>query len=223
MKLQHSFAVPVPVAQAWNVLLDIERLAPCMPGATIETVSDDSFTGKIKVKVGPITVGYSGSASFIEKDADARRVVLSAKGRETRGAGTAAATITASLADSGGDDDDTLVSVVTDLSITGRPAQFGRGVMSDVGAKLLGQFADCLSAELTETPPELAEPAATTMDTQESDALPPRTAPAKAPLPQSEPINLMKLAGGSVLRRVGIPLLAVIVLVAILIVILAAG
>jgi carbon monoxide dehydrogenase subunit G len=108
-------------------------------------VDGDSFTGQVKVKVGPITVSYAGKAAFLEKDAAAHRAVVSAKGRETRGSGTAAATVTASMT---GDGDSTRVSVVTDLAITGRPAQFGRGVMNDVGNKLLGQFADCLADRL---------------------------------------------------------------------------
>ena len=145
MQLEHQFSVPVPVDRAWEVLLDVERVAPCMPGATVETVDGDSFTGQVKVKVGPITVSYAGKASFLEKDAAAHRAVVSAKGRETRGSGTAAATVTASMT---GDGDSTRVNVVTDLAITGRPAQFGRGVMNDVGNKLLGQFADCLADRL---------------------------------------------------------------------------
>jgi carbon monoxide dehydrogenase subunit G len=145
MRLEHEFTVPVPVEQAWDVLLDVERVAPCMPGATIESVEGDSFTGKVKVRVGPVTVAYTGTASFLEKDAETRRVVVQAKGRETRGAGTAAATVTAVLNQV---DDGTKVNVETDLAITGRPAQFGRGVMDEVGAKLLGQFADCLAERL---------------------------------------------------------------------------
>jgi carbon monoxide dehydrogenase subunit G len=145
MRLEHEFTVPVPVQQAWDVLLDVERVAPCMPGATIESVEGDSFTGKVKVRVGPVTVAYAGTASFLEKDAETRRVVVQAKGRETRGAGTAAATVTAVLNQI---DDGTKVNVETDLAITGRPAQFGRGVMDEVGAKLLGQFADCLAERL---------------------------------------------------------------------------
>ncbi|HEX6337944.1 MAG TPA: SRPBCC domain-containing protein [Jiangellaceae bacterium] len=160
MRLEHEFTVPVPVERAWEALLDVERVAPCMPGATIESVEGDSFTGKVKVRVGPVTVAYTGTASFLEKDAATRRVVVQAKGRETRGAGTAAATVTAVLNQI---DDGTKVNVETDLAITGRPAQFGRGVMDEVGAKLLGQFADCLADRLGagEPAPERGEPAVT--------------------------------------------------------------
>jgi uncharacterized protein len=146
MQLEHEFTVPVPVDRAWEVLLDVETIAPCMPGASVETVDGDSFTGNVKVKVGPITVAYAGKASFLEKDATAHRAVVEAKGRETRGSGTAAATVTAQMTDEG---DSTRVNVVTDLAITGKPAQFGRGVMNDVGNKLIGQFADCLATTIS--------------------------------------------------------------------------
>lgn len=145
MQLDHEFTVPVPAAQAWPVLLDIDRIAPCMPGATITKIEGDDFEGTVKVKVGPITVTYGGTASFLEKDESDRRAVIEARGRETRGTGTATARVTAQLHDEG---ESTRVVVSTDLAITGKPAQFGRGVMSDVGAKLLGRFADCLSTQL---------------------------------------------------------------------------
>jgi carbon monoxide dehydrogenase subunit G len=146
MNLEHEFVVPVPVDEAWRVLLDVERIAPCMPGATLLSVDGADFTGSVKVKVGPITVTYEGKATFDEVDETARRVVIAAIGKETRGAGTAAATVTASLVDGGGS---TTVRVDTDLNVTGRPAQFGRGVMAEVGAKLVGQFAACLADELS--------------------------------------------------------------------------
>src|SRR5262245_19303358 len=145
MKLEHTFTVPVPVDKAWEVLLDLERVAPCMPGATLTGVEGDDFTGTVKVKLGPIMLTYSGKGRFVERDEAAHRVVIEASGRDTRSAGTAAATVTAQLSDQGGE---TLVDVTTDLSITGKPAQFGRGMMSDVSAKLLGQFADCLAGKL---------------------------------------------------------------------------
>jgi carbon monoxide dehydrogenase subunit G len=147
VQLENSFTVPVPVDEAWRVLLDIERIAPCMPGAALDTVTGDEFTGRVKVKLGPINLTYQGKAAFVEKDEAAHRAVIDAKGKDQRGNGTAAATITAKLADEGGQ---TRVDVVTDLNITGRPAQFGRGVMTDVGNKLLGQFADKLAAQLGE-------------------------------------------------------------------------
>lgn len=224
MRLEHEFTVPVPVEQAWDVLLDVERVAPCMPGATIESVDGDSFTGKVKVRVGPVTVAYSGSASFLEKDAATRRVVVQAKGRETRGAGTAAATVTAVLnAVDGG----TKVNVETDLAITGRPAQFGRGVMDEVGAKLLGQFADCLADRLgageVAPAPEAAdvgEGAAPSGAADTAGAAEPEAGEAGGPTaagarptesrPTSDTINLIEVAGGSIARRV-VPVVAVIV------------
>ena len=183
MELEHEFTVPVPLDRAWEVLLDVEKIAPCMPGAVLDSVDGDSFTGQVKVKVGPITVAYAGTASFLEKDPAAHRAVVEAKGKETRGSGTAAATVTASMADEGGS---TRVTVVTDLAITGRPAQFGRGVMNDVGNKLIGQFADCLATTITASGAERA-------DTR----------------PSPEEIDLMAVAGGSVAKRL-VPVAAVI-------------
>jgi carbon monoxide dehydrogenase subunit G len=146
MQLEHDFVVPAPVDQAWTALLDIERVAPCMPGATLESIDGDTFTGKVKVKVGPIQVTYGGTARFVEKDEQAHSAVIEASGKESRGAGTAQATIRANLAAEGSSS--TKVKVVTDLAITGKPAQFGRGVLNDVGAKILGLFADCLASQL---------------------------------------------------------------------------
>jgi carbon monoxide dehydrogenase subunit G len=147
VQLENSFTVPVPIEEAWRVLLDIERIAPCMPGAALDSVDGDDFTGRVKVKLGPINLTYQGKASFIEKDEAAHRAVIDARGKDQRGNGTAAATVTANLKAEGAI---TRVNVLTDLSITGRPAQFGRGVMTDVGNKLLGQFADKLAAQLGE-------------------------------------------------------------------------
>jgi carbon monoxide dehydrogenase subunit G len=145
MKLEHEFRVPVPITQAWDVLLDVERIAPCMPGATVESFDGETVNGRVKVKVGPIQVTYSGTARFIEKNEPGRRVTLDASGKEARGSGTAKATIVAVLQEDG---ESTKVSVTTDLAITGKPAQFGRGVMVEVGNKLLGRFADCLAEEI---------------------------------------------------------------------------
>jgi carbon monoxide dehydrogenase subunit G len=145
MKLEHGFTVPVPVDDAWQVLLDVEQVAPCMPGASLESVEGDEFSGKVKVKVGPITVTYRGTASFTDKDEKAHRAVIKAKGKEARGSGTASATVTTSMSEQGGK---TKVDVTTDLTVTGRPAQFGRGVMADVGEKLIGRFASCLADKI---------------------------------------------------------------------------
>jgi carbon monoxide dehydrogenase subunit G len=147
VQLENSFTVPVPVDEAWRVLLDIERIAPCMPGAALDSVAGDDFTGRVKVKLGPINLTYQGKASFIEKDEAAHKAVIDARGKDQRGNGTASAVVTARLKAEGAI---TRVDVLTDLNITGRPAQFGRGVMTDVGNKLLGQFADKLAAQLGE-------------------------------------------------------------------------
>ena len=145
MELVHEFSVPVPVEQAWQVLTDVERIAPCLPGAELTGVDGDAYRGQVKIKVGPITAQYRGTASFTEKDESKHRVVLKAAGRDTRGQGTASATVTAVMAPDGGA---TAVSIVTDLSITGRVAQFGRGVMGDVSARLLAQFVRNLEADV---------------------------------------------------------------------------
>ncbi len=141
MELKNEFTVDVPVDEAWAVLTDLERIAPCMPGAKLEESDGENYKGKVKVKVGPVTAEYRGTARFLERDADAHRAVLRAEGRETRGQGNAAATITATLAGAG---EGTQVTVVTDLAITGRVAQFGRGVLGEVSTKLLGQFVSSL-------------------------------------------------------------------------------
>ncbi len=147
MQLEHSFTVLVPVADAWKVLLDIEQIAPCMPGAVLDSVDGDDFTGRVKVKLGPISLTYKGKASFVKKDEATHTAVIDAAGKDQRGNGTAAATVTATLKEEGGSA--TRVDVLTDLNITGKPAQFGRGVMVDVGNKLIGQFATCVQGKLS--------------------------------------------------------------------------
>jgi carbon monoxide dehydrogenase subunit G len=138
MELSNEFEVAVPVDQAWAVLTDIERIAPCLPGAQLQEIEGNDFKGIVKVKVGPITAQYKGAATFVEKDDAGHKAVLSASGRDTRGQGNASATIVAQLESRG--DGATHVSVLTDLAVTGKVAQFGRGVMADVSAKLLDQF-----------------------------------------------------------------------------------
>ena len=145
MELNNEFRVAVPAAKTWEVLTDVERVAPCLPGATLLSVDGDEFTGAVKVKVGPITVSYKGDAAFVEKDAAAQRVVLKANGKETRGNGNAAAVVTAQLKDEG---DATSVVITTDLTISGKAAQFGRGVLADVAGNLIAQFAKSLEADM---------------------------------------------------------------------------
>jgi carbon monoxide dehydrogenase subunit G len=236
MKLEHEFTVPAPIEEAWQVLLDVEKIAPCMPGATLTSVDGDDFTGTVKVKVGPIQVTYKGQAKFVEKHDDEHRIIIEASGKEARGSGTASATVTANLTAQGAT---TRAHVVTDLNVTGRPAQFGRGVMADVGAKLIGQFSDCLAQELAgggagETT-TVAEPTTTAangaqpVETGATAPLPPTSsatpeaAPAPAtPLPprptpvaprrEAEPIDLLDLAGGSVAKRLAPVAIVLIVL-----------
>ncbi len=172
MELVNEFRVPVSVEQAWKVLTDVERIAPCIPGAQLLSVDGDEFTGAVKVKVGPITVQYTGNASFQEKDDTAHRAVIKANGKETRGQGNAAAVVTAELKDEG---DSTACVLTTDLTISGKAAQFGRGVLADVATKLIGQFAERLEADVLagSAPTRAAEtPAAPTVSapTQPDDA-----------------------------------------------------
>ncbi|HEX6423889.1 MAG TPA: SRPBCC family protein, partial [Acidimicrobiales bacterium] len=157
MELTNDFRVGVTVERAWEVLTDVELIAPCMPGAQLQEVEGDEYRGVVKVKVGPVTAQYKGAARFVERDEAGHKAVLRAEGRETRGQGNANATITAQLTPDG---DGTAVSVVTDLTVTGRVAQFGRGVMADVSTKLLGQFVDCLENKLLAEMPGEAAPAA---------------------------------------------------------------
>jgi carbon monoxide dehydrogenase subunit G len=145
MELKHSFTVPVSLDRAWDVLLDVERVATCMPGASLDSVDGDDIAGKIKVKVGPITQVYAGKAHFTERDREAHVVTLEASGKETRGSGTASATVRSELVPDG---DQTQVTVLTNLNVTGKAAQFGRGVLSEVSGKLVGIFADNMAKML---------------------------------------------------------------------------
>jgi carbon monoxide dehydrogenase subunit G len=159
MELEHSFTVPVPEERAWEVLMDVNRVAPCMPGATLDSVEGDDIKGRIKVKVGPIAMTYAGTAHFAERDEQNHVIVLEASGKETRGAGTASATVRSTLQEQGAQ---THVIVNTTLNVTGRPAQFGRGVMAEVGGKLIGIFASNLAEMLaadSAQPADTAQPA----------------------------------------------------------------
>ncbi|MDP1821444.1 MAG: SRPBCC family protein [Acidimicrobiales bacterium] len=141
MELTNDFRVTLPVEQAWAVLTDLELIAPCMPGAQLQEVEGDIYRGIVKIKVGPITAQYKGQVTFLEQDVERRVAVLRAEGRETRGQGSANATITATLTPDG---DGTAVSVGTDLTVTGKVAQFGRGALAEVSASLMGRFVTTL-------------------------------------------------------------------------------
>ncbi len=222
MELEHSFSVPVPVERAWDVLLDVERVAPCMPGATLDSVDGDTISGRIRVKVGPIQMTYAGTAKFTERDDAARVVVLEASGKETRGAGTAAASVRSELTPDG---DATRVTVHTTLNVTGKPAQFGRGVMADVGGKLVGIFATNLAAMLAAAEPtpaasaaEAPGPDASTAAAPVADAPAPATTgvaetgagPGDGTTDEALPIDVLNLStrAWSNLRRDGVQTLA---------------
>lgn len=145
MKLEHRFVVPAPPEAVWEALDHLDEYAPCLPGAALTGVDGDEFTGTVKVKLGPVSMTYSGTGRFIERDTGAGQVVVEAKGKDKRGNGTAGATVTAHIVAEG---DGTAIDMVTDLSVTGKPAQFGRGVIQDISDKLLGQFVECFSAKL---------------------------------------------------------------------------
>lgn len=149
MDLTHRFTVPTSVEETWAHFNDIASVAECFPGATVTSVDGETFSGSVKVKLGPIALVYNGSGTFVEKDESAHRFVVDAKGKDKRGNGTAGAKVTLTMAPAGSSTD---VEVVTDLAITGKPAQFGRGVMQDVSDKLLGQFVDCLEQRLSAGP-----------------------------------------------------------------------
>ena len=181
MKLENEFTVPAPVDRAWDVLLDLERVAPCLPGAAIDGREGDAYTGTMTVKIGPITARYKGTVRTEEVDEQARRAVMRAQARDARGQGTAAATITSTMEEAA---DGTRVRVETDMRITGPAAQFGRGVMQDVSAKMMGRFAECLAGLMGE---EQAPAAAAPADAPE--AAPTAAAPAEEPAPAAAPAS----------------------------------
>jgi uncharacterized protein len=209
MDLTHRFTVPVPIDEAWAHFNDIGSVAECFPGASVTSAEGDTFAGSVKVKLGPIALVYNGTGTFTEKDEAAHRMVVDAKGKDKRGNGTAGAAVVMTMTESPGAGTSTDIEVVTDLAITGKPAQFGRGVMQDVSDKLLGQFVACLEqrfqgaggaeadvpevaavAEVPEAPaapvPPAAEPDATLTDEAAPAAVevpPPRPAAAAAPAP----------------------------------------
>jgi len=226
IELDNSFTVPVPPEKAWDVLLDVERIAPCMPGASVTSVDGDEVQGQVKVKLGPLSLSYKGTAKFTEKDQANHTISIEASGKETRGAGTASATVQAGLkpADTEGQ---TLVSIHTSLNVTGRPAQFGRSLLPEVSGKLIAQFATNLEALISaDAAPAVAPTAeageAGDAESASGDAGAASSAAAQTPtvpavaLPQQEDsLNLIKLVGGPILKRV-IPVAAAGALIAVL-------
>jgi carbon monoxide dehydrogenase subunit G len=224
MELDHEFTVPVPIDHAWAVLLDVERVAPCMPGATLDSIEGDEFTGRLKVKLGAMTITYKGAARIASKDEATRTVTMEGTGKESRGAGTASATVQAHLHDEG---EITRVTVHTKLNVTGRPAQFGRNILAEVGGKLIGRFAEGLHEEIQrseetgpdEAPaaspaqPAPAPPGPATGDDAAAAAKPadgaqdsaadsvPAPAPQRRERHTADAIDLLEVAGPAVAKR----------------------
>lgn len=210
MELTHDFTVPAPIEQAWETFMDLERVGGCFPGATVTSVEGDSFSGTVKVKLGPIALQYNGSGKFVERDDANRKAVLEAKGKDRRGNGTAGATVTVHMSPG---TNETRIDVTTDLSITGKPAQFGRGVMQDVAGRLVDQFADNLAAMVAapvatrEVIEEHVEPDGSTVETVTVHTPPPVVLPH-----QGDAIDLVGAAGAPVLKR-AIPILAAVAVI----------
>lgn len=224
MRLDHEFTVPAPIDEVWKAVLDAERVAPCMPGATLTSVEGDTFKGTVKVKLGPVSLLYKGKGEFLEKNADERKIVIKASGKDARGAGTAAATVTVTLTAEGSS---TKGAVATDLNVTGKPAQFGRGMISEVGGKILddfaGNLADMLGASGAEGAKEAeAQTASSAPKTSDgatagattgtagaetsaaSESQKPKlesVKPTAATPREAEPIDLFDYAGASVAKR----------------------
>ena len=227
MELKDSFEVPYPVGAVWDVITDVERIAPCLPGAQLTGSDGDTYEGLVKVKVGPITSQYKGKASFTERDDAAHRLLMSASGRDTRGAGNASAEITVALESV--TDTSTMVSVHTDLTITGKVAQFGRGVLADVSRKLMGQFADNLAALVaadadSDEPSEAADEAADEATESEGagEDAPAEAAAESAAQSEVEAVDLLSVAGTPVLKRL-LPVIAAVIVVVIVVIIAVAA
>lgn len=213
MKIENDFRVAAPIDQAWALLTDIPAIAPCLPGAELTGQEGDDFHGQMKVKVGPVTAEYAGTATIVEMNEADRVVALKASGRDKRGAGNASADITATMTEDG---DGTIVAISTDLKVSGKVAQFGRGVMADVSKKLLGQFAECIEGKL-ESPEAVAdavagESAAMAEGSGES------VAEGGSDDKEDEVLDLLEVAGGAVAKRLVPAVIAVIVIVVLIIV-----
>ncbi|MFT7475890.1 MAG: carbon monoxide dehydrogenase subunit G [Verrucomicrobiales bacterium] len=229
MKIENTFTVDAPIQDAWELLTNIPEITPCLPGAKLTDESDGVYTGGVKIKVGPVTSEYKGSAEFVEKDDTNYKAVINGKGRDTRGAGNAQALITAQMTAVG---DKTKVDIETDLKVSGKVAQFGRGVMQDVSTKLLGQFAECLEAKIgepaaidgiAEASAEAAQEDAAT-DAEADESIVDKATDAAADVvvaddddDDDEVLDLLGVAGGAVFKRF-LPVLAVGIVVLIIII-----
>jgi carbon monoxide dehydrogenase subunit G len=214
IELDNSFTVPVPPVQAWDVLLDVETIAPCMPGASVTSVDGDEIQGQVKVKLGPLSLAYKGTAKFTEKDEATHTISIEATGKETRGAGTASATVQASLkpADTA---DETLVSIHTSLNVTGRPAQFGRSLLPEVSGKLIAQFATNLQAMINadsetaaESAPLEAGEVPVTDESGEPVPVPVTVKPASPAIKREESLNAFTFVVIPILKRL-VPVAAI--------------
>ena len=241
MEIENRFTVDAPVEEAWALLTNIPEIAPCLPGARLDGEAEGVFSGAVKVKVGPVTAEYKGTAEFVERDDTNHKAVISGKGRDSRGAGNAQALITATMTPSG---DNTTVDIHTDLKITGKVAQFGRGVMQDVSEKLLGQFAECLAGKLgdDESIEEIAAASAAAAPDEVESTIVEKAAAAgeavagkvpdavgdateavseKAGQAADEVLDLLDVAGGAMAKRlipVAVVAIAIIVIIILLIV-----
>ena len=224
MELTNEFDVAVPVDQAWAVLTDLERIAPCLPGAQLQEVEGDEYRGIVKVKVGPITAQYKGKAMFSSLDPENHKAVLEADGRDTRGQGNASATIVADLSESPAG---THVVVSTDMNVTGKVAQFGRGVMADISSKLMAQFVTNLEtmvlgddAGTAEVPivPE-SETASSAAAAAEPESAPAPAAPEVRTIdsPEAAPLNLTSVVGGRTAAKIALPIIVLLVVLVVVI------
>jgi carbon monoxide dehydrogenase subunit G len=210
MDLNHSFTVNVPIDDAWRILTDVERIAPCLPGAQLQEIEGDTYRGAVKVKVGPIQAQFKGQANFIERDEVAHHIVLKGEGRDIGGKGNASAIITADL--TAVTDSSTSVVVNTDLSITGKVAQFGRGTMADISNKLLAQFVDNLNVLIAEQPVGSAQ---TTPVVADAEVAAEESMPSSEPVvrkidaPEAEALNLLSVSTGAIAKR-AIPVVIVV-------------
>lgn len=213
MQLNNSFTVPVPVDEAWAALMDLEEVASCIPGATLQSTNGDEFAGQVKVKLGPVQLTYNGEGRFVVRDESLHRAVIEASGKETKGSGAVKAQTTASLHDS---EVGTQVQVTTDLSVTGKAAQFGRGVMEDVSARIFDQFAQALANQLAANQFTALTTAASVVAAPATDGPDPRVNLSRH---SPEAIDLLSVAGGPIARRLAVPalLLVALIVVAILV------
>ena len=240
MQLVHEFEVSGPIERSWRVLTDVERVVPCMPGAQLTEVDGDVYRGLVRVKVGPMVSQFAGQASFRELDEAAHRAVLAGRGKEGSGRGMASVLVTAVLtemaAEPPGAGPRTRVNLVIDLTIAGRLAQFGQGAMAEISGKLLGQFVECLERNVLAAAEPAREPAAEPASEPAREpagelarepagepagepTVGPTVRPAARPAVEAEPVDLLRSAGGPILKR-AVPVLVVLAIVVVVIVVL---